>query len=178
MNIIDSHFFHALAFIRRSKLSFHRRRLFVFRRDTCFSIPQCQCGSAAYKPSSICSNTTIRLVMARLDRQTTLSFLKRLWKSFIIIWTTWYNIRKCAVEHACKFSAIHVKNTYQLQLFSFVNVSLLSWNKMASNFGNDRLSLVSCRIRFHRMAIVGSRFIFLGFDWLRRHSIVTLTSLT
>ena len=41
------------------------------------------------------------------------STLKRLWKPFIIIWTTWYNLRKCAVEHSCKFSAIHVKNTYQ-----------------------------------------------------------------
>ena len=46
-----------------------------------------------------------------IDRQTT---LKRHWKPFIIIWTTWYNLRKCAVEHACKFSAIHVKNTYQI----------------------------------------------------------------
>ena len=44
------------------------------------------------------------------------------------------------------------------------------------NFDNDRPSVVSCRIRFDRMAIVRCRSIFLGFDWLRRHSFVTLTN--
>ena len=87
MNIIDCHFFHALAFIRRSKISFHRRGLFVFRRDSCFSIPQCQCGSSACKPSSICSNTSTGI-------------------SVYIYINRW--------KHACKFSAIHVKNTYQI----------------------------------------------------------------
>ena len=55
MNIVGSHFFHALGFIRRSKISFHQRGIFVFRRD---SISQCQCDSSACKPSWICSNTS------------------------------------------------------------------------------------------------------------------------
>ena len=44
--------------------------------------------------------------------------LKRFWKPFIIIWTTWYNLRKCAVEQVCTFTSIHVKNHANLQLIS------------------------------------------------------------
>ena len=89
------------------------------------------------------------------DRPTT---LKRLWKSFIIIWTTWYNLRKRAVEYAYKLTAIHVKNTF------FVNVSLLSWNKMVSILGR-----IGCQsfYRIDRIAIVRCCFIFLGIDWYR-----------
>ena len=31
---------------------------------------------------------------------------------------TWYNLRKCAVEHACKFTSVHIKNKANFQLFS------------------------------------------------------------
>ena len=46
----------------------------------------------------------------------------------------------------------------------FVNVSLLSWNKMASISGR-----IGCQssYRIDRMAIVRCRFIFLGIDWYR-----------
>ena len=57
---------------------------------------------------------------------------------------------------------------------SFLHEYLASFLKQVGvNFGNDRLSIVSCRIRIDRMAIVRCRFVFLGFDWFRSDSIVT-----
>ena len=41
----------------------------------------------------------------------------------------WYNLRTCAVEHTCKFTVIHVKNTYQMCKYIsvfFMIISLLS----------------------------------------------------
>ena len=104
-----------------------------------------QVNSPPYKQAL----SRIRLVVVRLgiiDRSITLN---RLWKPFVIIWTTRYNLRKCAVEHACKFTATYVENTYQICKYTscFHHECLASFLKQDGvNFGKDRLSVVIDRM--------------------------------
>ena len=67
MNIIASHFFHALAFTRRSKISFHQRGLFVLQRDSLFLIPSV--SVAHHWLVNQVQSARIRLVLTRLDEK-------------------------------------------------------------------------------------------------------------
>ena len=56
------------------------------------------------------------------------------------------------LEHTCKFTAIHVKNT--CKYICFLHEYLASFLKQDGvNFGKNQIAIVRCR------------FIFLSFDW-------------
>ena len=79
------------------------------------------------------------------------------------MWTTWYNLRTYSVEHTCKFTAMHVKNTYQIcKYICFLHGYLAWWHQFREE------SVVSRKLsyRIDRMAIVRCRFS-LCFDWFR-----------
>ena len=127
----------------------------------------------------------MRLVVVSLgtiDRRTT---LKWLWKSssFERLGITFANVRESKFANAlqfhvyniCKFIGIHEKKLWNSVFFPVRNECLVSFLKQDSvNADNDRLSFVSCRIRFDGMYIVRCYFPFLVFDWLQWLCIVIL----
>ena len=80
------------------------------------------------------------------------------------------------LEHTCKFTAIHVKNT--CKYICFLHEYLASFLKQDGvNFGKNRLSVVSCRTALIGRQSYVVRFIFLGFDWFQLLLLPTLLSL-
>ena len=100
--------------------------------------------------------------------------LKRLWKSFITIWTTWYNLRKRVVEYAYKLTAIHVKNTYQICQYGYL---FSSW--MSRFFREKRwLQFREGSVVSRRIALIGWQSYVVSFFWAligTDFSIVTCT---
>ena len=66
------------------------------------------------------------------------------------------------------FSEEHARSCHSLSVSH--GEQRIMWRFIANC---KRPFVVSCRIRFDRMAIIRCRFIFLVFDWLQKHSIVT-----